>query len=277
MKPDQETLLNTLYNLILNPATRNFERSILQSAKDTLDDDRNLNRHLAEIEAQLRPLALRNNLTPDVMDFYNQITGNDSTVGSFDFSNHQLESAEYQDSATFAGGCFWCMVEPFEERNGILSVLSGYTGGDFENPNYDQVVGQYTGHVEAVEILFDKRLIEYEELLDIFWKLTDPTDASGQFQDRGEQYRSIIFVKDEEQRLTAERSKLQLEESHTFKQPIVTEIKSAGTFWPAENYHQQFYKKNPKRHKGMWKSHKQFLFFRRLQAKLYYGLKRFRK
>ncbi len=122
--------------------------------------------------------------------------------------------------------------------------MSGYTGGHVEKPNYDQVSGGYTGHVEAVEIIYDTREISYSDLLTIYWQITDPTDAFGQFQDRGKQYRPVIFYQDERQKKLAEQSKQELVSSGTFHQPIVTKIEPAGTFWPAENYHQQFYKNN---------------------------------
>ena len=129
------------------------------------------------IEVSLRPLALRGNLTPDVMDFYLKITHDPMGQVSYDFAKHQIIDESYQEKAVFAGGCFWCLVEPFETRQGIISVLSGYTGGEVEHPNYDQVSSGTTGHVEAVEIIFDRRMINYEELLAIFWQVTDPTDA----------------------------------------------------------------------------------------------------
>ena len=117
------------------------------------------------------------------------------------------------ERAIFAGGCFWCMVEPFEERPGILAVTSGYTGGHIEYPTYDQVLSKASGHTEAVEILFDNELISYDELLDIYWSLIDPTDADGQIYDRGANYRPVIFVESEEQRIAAQKSKIALEKS----------------------------------------------------------------
>ena len=188
-----------------------------------------------------------------------------------------MTDVTYQDSAVFAGGCFWCMVEPFENLNGIVSVLSGYTGGEVENPTYDQVSGQYTGHVEAVEIIFDTRIIQYEDLVELYWQLTDPTDEFGQFQDRGSQYRPIIFVKNEQQRQFAEKSKQQLADSGKYKHPIVTLIQPTTVFWPAENFHQQFYKKNPKRYKRIERARQQYLAFQRLQGKVRTQLRRFTK
>lgn len=265
---NRDEAVSTLYNLILNPGTRDWERSLLLKAKNSLEDGENLDRQLAKLEAELRPLALRNNLTPDVTDFYHSITDQPTSDTPFDFNKHSFDDPVHQDSAIFAGGCFWCMVEPFENRDGIISVLSGYTGGHMDRPTYDQVSGQYTGHVEAVEIIFDTRIIQYADLVELYWQLTDPTDASGQFQDRGNQYRPIIFVKNEQQRQLAEASKQRLADSGKYTKPIVTSIEPATVFWPAENYHQQFYKKNPKRYKRIERSRKLFLAFQRLQNKV---------
>lgn len=149
----------------------------------------------------------------------------------------------------FAGGCFWCMVEPFETQKGIHSVLSGYMGGTVENPTYEQVKTGETGHYEVVEIVYDENEFPVDKLLALYWPQIDPTDPDGQFHDRGSQYRTAIFVTNENQREKAERSKLQLIESGTFKKVIVTEIKSAETFYVAEEYHQQFHSKNPKHYK----------------------------
>ncbi len=151
------------------------------------------------------------------------------------------------ETAIFAGGCFWCMTKPFDQMPGIISVRSGYTGGDVENPTYEQVKSGTTGHTEAVKIVFDKTIISYEELLEIYWHQTDPTDAAGQFQDRGSNYRPVIFVKNETQRQAAELSLKNLIASERFKKPIVTRIESACPFYEAEEEHQQFYKKDLKR------------------------------
>jgi peptide methionine sulfoxide reductase msrA/msrB len=153
------------------------------------------------------------------------------------------------ERATFAGGCFWCMESPFEKLEGVISVTSGYTGGDKENPTYEEVSSGITGHVEAIEILFDPNKVTYSELLDIFWKQVDPTDANGQFVDRGNQYRTAIFYHNEEQRILAERSKKELNESKRYPNIIVTEIIPASRFYSAEEYHQDYYKKNPIKYK----------------------------
>lgn len=150
-----------------------------------------------------------------------------------------------QQFATFAGGCFWCMVKPFDRYEGVQAVVSGYIGGTVENPTYEMVCSNETGHREAIQITFDDEQISYEQLLDIFWRQIDPTDAGGQFYDRGESYRTAIYTYSEEQQRLAEASKAQLEASGRFEKPIVTEIIRATTFYPAETYHQQYYLKNP--------------------------------
>ena len=155
-----------------------------------------------------------------------------------------------QQVATFAGGCFWCMVHPFDEEPGIVSVVSGYTGGQTENPTYEEVCTHRTGHREAVLITFDPDKMSYDTLLEIFWQQIDPTDAGGQFYDRGESYQTAIFYHDEAQRRAAEASRERLAQSGRFDRPIVTAILPAGPFYPAESYHQDYYKKNPEHYQG---------------------------
>ena len=150
--------------------------------------------------------------------------------------------------ATFAGGCFWCMEPPFESLPGVVSVTAGYTGGRKEDPTYKEVSAGWTGHVEAVQVLYDPSRISFERLLDVYWHNIDPTDGTGQFCDHGSQYRPVIFVHDEEQRRLAEASKAALEKSRPFPGPIVVEIVPAATFWPAEEYHQHYHSKNPIRY-----------------------------
>lgn len=147
--------------------------------------------------------------------------------------------------ATFAGGCFWCMVAPFAELPGVIEVVSGYTGGCVENPSYEVVCAEETGHYEAVQITYDPQKTSYNQLLQVFWRQIDPTDEGGQFYDRGTSYQTAIFYHDEEQRAEAEASKQALAESLRFEVPIVTAILPAATFYPAEDYHQNFYIKNP--------------------------------
>ena len=150
--------------------------------------------------------------------------------------------------ATFAGGCFWCMVKPFASYQGVESVISGYTGGHTVNPSYEQVCQEDTGHAEAVQIRFDPSKISYSQLLDIYWQQVDPTDAKGQFFDRGSSYRPAIFYHSPEQKALAERSLHALEAKKIFDKPIQVAIEPAGVFYPAEEYHQDFYKKDPIRY-----------------------------
>jgi len=157
-------------------------------------------------------------------------------------------SAQIQyETATFAGGCFWCMQPPFEKLDGVVQVVSGYSGGTGENPTYEDYAQK--GHIEAIQITYDPSKISYSQLMDVFWRQIDPTDPGGQFVDRGPQYRSAIFFHNEEQKKLAERSKEQLGKTGKFDKPIVTEILQASVFYRAEEYHQDYYKKNPIRYK----------------------------
>ena len=151
--------------------------------------------------------------------------------------------------AYFAGGCFWCMEEAFEKVPAVTSVTSGYMGGRVENPSYEQVSGGATGHAEAVEVVYDSAKVNYGDLLDVFWHNVDPVTPNAQFCDHGSQYRAVIFYQTEEQKRLADASKRTLEQSKRFTQPIVTEFVMASQFYPAEDYHQDFYKKNPIRYK----------------------------
>lgn len=146
--------------------------------------------------------------------------------------------------ATFAGGCFWCMVKPFDQWEGVEYVISGYTGGHLKNPTYEEVKQGNTGHYEAVEIAYDPSIISYQTILHIYWQQIDPTDDGGQFHDRGHAYRTAIFFHNEVQKSLAQASKQQLEQSGKFSKPIVTKILPATTFYPAEEYHQDFYQKH---------------------------------
>jgi peptide-methionine (S)-S-oxide reductase len=160
----------------------------------------------------------------------------------FSFWNSPVHAATLA-KATFAGGCFWCMEKPFDELPGVVSTTSGYTGGQTVNPSYRQVSSGKTGHAESVQVVYDPTQVNYEKLLDVFWHNVDPLDPGGQFCDRGNQYRTSIFFYDEQQQKLAEQSKQALEKSGV--QPIATEIVSAGDFYPAEDYHQNYYKTNP--------------------------------
>jgi len=157
--------------------------------------------------------------------------------------------ARQLETVTFAGGCFWCMEEAFEGMEGIISVTSGYTGGHKANPSYEEVSAGGTGHAEAVEILYDPTKVGYSKLLEMFWRNIDPTTPDRQFCDQGNQYRAAIFYHDEQQRKLAEESRKAVEASKPFKGAIVTQIVPASTFYAAEDYHQDFYKKNPIRYK----------------------------
>jgi peptide-methionine (S)-S-oxide reductase len=151
--------------------------------------------------------------------------------------------------ATFAGGCFWCMEPAFEKLEGVISVTAGYTGGQKRDPTYEEVSSGSTGHAESVQVLYDPARISYEKLLEVFWHNIDPVAVNRQFCDSGTQYRSAIFYHDQTQRRLAEESKKALEASGRFDQPVATEIVKASTFYPAEEYHQDYYKKNPIRYK----------------------------
>ena len=153
------------------------------------------------------------------------------------------------ETATFAGGCFWCMEAPFDKLPGVVSVTAGYTGGQVKNPTYEQVSAGTTGHAESVRIVYEPQKIGYKQLLDIFWHNIDPTVKNRQFCDVGNQYRSAIFYHTDEQYRLAEESKKELEDNKPFKGPIVTDIVPASEFYPAEEYHQHYYKKNPLRYR----------------------------
>ena len=151
--------------------------------------------------------------------------------------------------ATFAGGCFWCMESAFEKHEGVTEAISGYMGGHIENPTYEQVSSGKSGHLEVIQVVYEPDKIDYNVLLDLFWRQIDPTDGDGSFADRGPQYRSAVFYHSEEQKRLAEASRDQLQSSGRYEKPIVTEIRKAETFYPAEDYHQDYYRKNPIRYK----------------------------
>jgi peptide-methionine (S)-S-oxide reductase len=170
-------------------------------------------------------------------------------TGSGSKAETREPAAGKREKATFAGGCFWCMEAPFDTLPGVVSVTVGYAGGTVENPTYEQVSAGRTGHAEAVQIVFDPSKTGYGKLLGIFWRNVDPTVKDRQFCDVGSQYRTAIFYHSEEQRLLAEQSKEELAKTKPFPEPIVTGIAPAGEFYPAEEYHQHYYKKNPIRYK----------------------------
>ena len=154
-------------------------------------------------------------------------------------------ASNHLEKATFAGGCFWCMEHPFDQIPGVVSVTSGYTGGWKKNPSYEEVSAGGTGHAESIQIVYDSSKVSYEKLLEVFWHNIDPTARDRQFCDSGHQYRSAIFYHNEEQHKLALRTKALLEKNQNFKEPVVTEIVEATQFYPAEDYHQNYYRENP--------------------------------
>jgi len=174
-----------------------------------------------------------------------------TTINGSSDSGKNSKSSSMPDlrQATFAGGCFWCMEPPFEKLPGVSKVISGYTGGKKENPKYKEVATGSTDHVEAIEIHYDSSTISYNDLLEVLWRNIDPTDGSGQFVDRGKQYRPAIFYHDKDQKNLAEKSRNKLEKSKRFKNKIETKIIKATKFYAAEEYHQDFYKKSTVRYK----------------------------
>ena len=171
------------------------------------------------------------------------------TVLIVSFLLQPVAGAQEPEIATFAGGCFWCMEPPFDKLEGVISTTSGYTGGHQPDPTYKQVSAGETGHTEPVRIEYDPSRISYEALLEVFWNNIDPTTANRQFCDAGSQYRPGIFYHDEAQRVAAEKSLQELKQNKPFAEPLVTEITAAGEFYPAEDYHQDYYLKNPFRYK----------------------------
>src|SRR5205823_6295314 len=170
-------------------------------------------------------------------------------VGALATLGGAAAGAEERATATFAGGCFWCMQPPFEKLEGVLSTTVGYTGGHTRNPTYEEVSAGGTGHAESVQVVYDPKKIGYEKLLDVFWHNVDPLTPEAQFCDHGEQYRTAIFYHDDTQRRLAEEAKRKLNDAKRFAQPIVTQIVAATEFYPAEEYHQMYHEKNPVRYK----------------------------
>lgn len=188
-----------------------------------------------------------------------EVSGENAGLNSDNAKNgtrsRMKEKRKNIDTATLAGGCFWCLESDLEKVDGVIQVVSGYTGGHVKDPTYEQVSSGGSGHVEAVQVLYDTAKLTYEELLDVFWKHVDPTDPGGQFVDRGSQYRPVIFYHDDEQRQLAEKSKEELDKSGRFDGPVVTEIVKFSKFYKAEKYHQDYYRENPLRYKYYrWRS-----------------------
>jgi peptide-methionine (S)-S-oxide reductase len=171
-------------------------------------------------------------------------------IGAWNVQSTDLAAADATSGkAYFAGGCFWCMEEVFEKVEGVLSATSGYMGGAVSNPTYEEVSAGRTGHTESVEVVYDRAKVSYQKLLDAFWRNVDPITPNAQFCDHGNQYRSAIFFRTDEEKRASDSSKQAIEQSRRFKEPIVTQIVMAPQFYPAEEYHQDFYKKNPIRYK----------------------------
>lgn len=166
-----------------------------------------------------------------------------------DFARLHAAESGSTAKAYFAGGCFWCMEEAFEKVNGVIDTVSGYMGGTLKNPTYEQVSAGQTGHAESVEVRYDPSKVTYTELLEAFWRNVDPVTPDAQFCDHGSQYRAVIFYQGDEEKRLAEESKQAIEQSKRFSTPIVTQVVAASEFFPAEEYHQDFYKKNPVRYK----------------------------
>jgi peptide-methionine (S)-S-oxide reductase len=161
----------------------------------------------------------------------------------------EVQSAPTTAKAYFAGGCFWCMEEAFEKVDGVIAVVSGYMGGTVANPTYEQVSDGRTGHAESIEVTYDPTKVTYQKLLDAFWRNVDPITPNAQFCDHGNQYRSVVFYTTDEEKRLSEESKSKIEQSKRLPAPIVTQLVQASTFYPAEDYHQDYYKKNPLRYK----------------------------
>ena len=175
------------------------------------------------------------------------------TNSKIDQNNYRMDMRG-METATFAGGCFWCMQAPFESLNGVKAVVAGYAGGHVKNPTYEEVSTGTTGAVEAVQVIYDPKVISFAEILDVYWRQFDPTDPGGSFYDRGSQYESAIYYNNEDQEKIAERSKELLDKSGIFDKPIVTKIEKFTSFYPAEEYHQDYYKKNPEHYEGYRKA-----------------------
>ena len=161
-----------------------------------------------------------------------------------------LSNLENLEAAILAGGCFWCIESAFEKVEGVTEAISGYTGGERSNPKYQEVASGQTKHIESVVVLYDPEVISYEQILEHFWRQIDPTDEGGQFADRGHQYSTAIFYRDDQQKEMAQASKQALSDSSKFEKPIVTKIQQTGPFYVAEAYHQDYYKKNPARYRS---------------------------
>ncbi len=168
----------------------------------------------------------------------------------FTVVGQEVREEKRKKTAVFGGGCFWCMQQPFEQLEGVIEVTAGYSGGDEEDPSYEQVSGGRTGHIESVQVVYDPEKISFSQLLDTYWRTIDPTDPGGQFADRGEHYKTAIFYNDKQEKEIAEKSKAALQALAMFDKKIATAIRPAKPFYPAEEYHQDYYKKNARHYQA---------------------------
>ena len=266
MKVDEQTTMRDIYNLILNPATRVWERTQLLTMKNAVEKGAHFNTELDQLEFALRPLAWRDNLTPDVADFYAKITDDAEKSPTFDVAKHQNLSNPYHERATSPVAVL-VMVKPFETRPGIVSVYLATPGDTSLSQPTSKQWANKPATLRTVEIVFDTRIIKYNELVALYWQITDPTDNMGQL---------TIAVRIPPNYFRSKRSatkncgsfKQKLRASGKYKHPIVTEILPATKFWPAENFHQEFYKKNPVRYKKMAHARRQYLAMQHFWGKV---------
>ncbi|WP_225046873.1 peptide-methionine (S)-S-oxide reductase MsrA [Lacticaseibacillus kribbianus] len=252
-------MLATIINALLDPGTRDFERQHLLSAKRALEAGQRERAVLGQLEAALRPLAVRDNLTPQVAALYQTLTGG-AVVDEPVAGPVALDDAY----AVFGGGCFWCLVQPFESRPGVRAAVSGYTGGHVPHPTEDQVASGTTGHREAVEIRFAPRELSYAALVDQYLALIDPLDGAGQYLDRGDRYTPAIFYQDDRQRDVAQAKLAAL--SQRLGRPVAVALRPAAPFWPAPAWHQDFYRKQPRRYRAVLAARRRLQRYKRIAA-----------
>ncbi|WP_461226205.1 peptide-methionine (S)-S-oxide reductase MsrA [Lacticaseibacillus suihuaensis] len=250
-------MLAAIINALLDPNTRDFERGLLQDAKRGLEAGQRERAVLSRLEAALRPLALRDNLTPGVAELYQRLVDPKAAVAPKRPPQRLVTLRD--ETSVFAGGCFWCLVQPFDRRPGVVAVVSGYTGGTVPRPTQDLVASGTTGHVEAVEIRFDPSLMTYGELVATFLQLIDPLDGNGQYLDRGSQYAPVIFYRDAAQQAVAQQQLAAL--GAKLGRPLAVALRPAGTFWSAAAWHQDFYRKQPRRYKAVMAARRRLRLF----------------
>ncbi|WP_262316394.1 peptide-methionine (S)-S-oxide reductase MsrA [Lacticaseibacillus parakribbianus] len=251
-------MLAAIINALLDPNTRDFERGLLQDAKRGLEAGQRDRAVLARLEAALRPLALRDNLTPGVAVLYQRLVDPKAAAAAQKRPARRL-AALSDETAVFAGGCFWCLVHPFDRRPGVVAVVSGYTGGTVPRPTQDLVASSTTGHVEAVEIRFAPNLMSYGELVATFLQLIDPLDGNGQYLDRGSQYAPVIFYRGAAQQAVAQQQLAAL--AARLGRPLAVGLRPVGTFWPAAAWHQDFYRKQPRRYQAVMAARRRLRLF----------------